>query len=434
MGLRYGFGGAAVLLLIGVTVWPIGWARADTCPYIPGVQNIDCSRPPQAGDLAQAGPQPACERIRDQLRGSLEDAAARRVVAAQQRIDGVIAAATQTTNPASQAVLRQEYQAELTTYRREFGAWIDTTKNPAERQRRQQLFEQQQRAYYDRVVGAGLYSRPAPAPAPAATPAAAAPIPNRYDVCKQTETQGFEICYSVPRFGEICDITLKNQRRGWEGNVDNDKRCPPYILEERNAFFRQHPDPTAEPNRPFTLNSDQTNREIRRLSSEQLSPQCQALLRNYITAARANDGQRSVAGYAALKQAGGCGVLDRAASAAPPGGDPRFEARGARPLLDQTVGACESSPDDCAARLQQLQAGASPAAVAAMYSNAIGIGLQLGTMMGNAVLAGVPVPVPAGPGQIPSGTRPIPTGHGPGSPLRPAPQQRPSDISGTDRK
>jgi hypothetical protein len=173
-----------------------------------------------------------------------------------------------------------------------------------------------------------------------------------------------------------------------------------------------------------------------------MSPQCQALVRNYVAAAQANDGAKSVADYNALKRAGGCGVLDkvdRAPAPAPVGPDPRFVSRGTTPLLDQTVTPCDQSPQECAANVAQLKAGTSPEAVAAMVSNAIGIGLQLGSMMGNAMLSGMPSAPSAGPSfgggrttdMSSIGNRRVRSTYGQGSPYQTPPPSQPSTITGT---
>src|SRR6185437_13916979 len=52
----------------------------------------------------------------------------------------------------------------------------------------------------------------------------------------------------------------------------------------------------------------------------------------------------------------------------------------------QIFGACDQNPQACDAAIAQARAGASPEAIAAIYANAIGIGLEIGGMMGNAVL------------------------------------------------
>ena len=164
----------------------------------------------------------------------------------------------------------------------------------------------------------------------------------------------------------------------------------------------------------------------------EMSPKCQVLVKEYIAAAQAQDGPRSVAYHNALKQAGGCGVLAKVEpqrSAA--GQDPRFVARASTPLLDETAVACDQSPDECAERVRQLAAGTSPEAVAAMYSNAIGIGLALGSVMGGAVLSGVP----SGPNTDMTTLAPGPVRgtYGQGSPPRPAPRNSQSTITGLGR-
>lgn len=116
---------------------------------------------------------------------------------------------------------------------------------------------------------------------------------------------------------------------------------------------------------------------------------CQQLVSGYVAAAQAGDGPKSVAAYNALKQAGGCGVLDKVPSlqqAAPAAGDDRFMTRGATPHLDASVGACDRNPAACSAAIDQLRRGTSPQAVAALYSNAISIGLQVGAIAGQGLL------------------------------------------------
>jgi hypothetical protein len=69
-----------------------------------------------------------------------------------------------------------------------------------------------------------------------------------------------------------------------------------------------------------------------------------------------------------------------------------------------------------------------------MVGNAIGVGLQLGTMMGNAMLSGMPSPT-VGAGRTTDmssiGNRPVRSTYGQGSPYRPAPPSSPSTITGT---
>jgi hypothetical protein len=177
----------------------------------------------------------------------------------------------------------------------------------------------------------------------------------------------------------------------------------------------------------------------------QMSPQCMQLVQNYVQAAQANDGSRALAGYNSLKAAGGCGVLDKVDRPMPQEapssqGDARFVDRGNTPLSDSTVGACDLSPAECAARVQQLGQSISAQAKAAVMSNAIGIGLQLGTMMGSAMTLGVQagsVGGSVGGGTGGGGTNmnsigpgPVRSTYGQGAPARPGPPASQSTITG----
>lgn len=166
-----------------------------------------------------------------------------------------------------------------------------------------------------------------------------------------------------------------------------------------------------------------------------MTPRCQQLVSTYVAAARAKDGPAALAGYQALKAAGGCGVLHKVDRPqpqvrAPAPSDSRFISRGATPNTDQVVGSCDASPAECAARVRQLQAGTSDAAKAALYSHAFSVGWQLGTMIGSGVLMAVPPSAPrtASPTTAAPGVR---NTYGQGSPLKPAPRTRQSDITGT---
>lgn len=146
--------------------------------------------------------------------------------------------------------------------------------------------------------------------------------------------------------------------------------------------------PKADPNAPQASSAPPP-----KAAASGMSEKCQQLVSNYVAASQANDGPGAVAGYNALKQAGGCGVLAKVdkpmpAASAPPADDPRFAARGATSLSDQVVGGCDASPDVCAARVQQLRAGVSPEAVSALWMHAINVGLELGGAMANAATIG----------------------------------------------
>jgi len=171
----------------------------------------------------------------------------------------------------------------------------------------------------------------------------------------------------------------------------------------------------------------------------QMSPQCQQLVSNYVAASKANDGPRALAGYNALKSAGGCGVLAKVdrpmpqAAPAAPADDPRFVARGATPLSDQVVGGCNASPTECQQRVQQLRAGVSPEAQAAIFLNAVSIGLQLGATMANGLAATMPQGG-GGTNMNSIGNKPVQHTYGQGSPTQvtphPAPAPPPCAVGG----
>jgi hypothetical protein len=118
-----------------------------------------------------------------------------------------------------------------------------------------------------------------------------------------------------------------------------------------------------------------------------MSHECGDIAKSYVAAALADNGAAAAAALEALQKAGGCGLLTHVQpQAAPAQSDPRFVSRGETPMLDQTVAACDQQPETCAAVVNQLRAGTSPEAVSALWGNAIAIGLEIGVMMGTAVL------------------------------------------------
>jgi tetratricopeptide (TPR) repeat protein len=168
---------------------------------------------------------------------------------------------------------------------------------------------------------------------------------------------------------------------------------------------------------------------------------CQGLVQNLVNAAKANDGPGAKASYDALQQAGGCGVVSTAPSSpVTPAPDPRFAARGDTPMIDQTFGACDQQPERCDQVANQLKAGTSSAAIAALYANAIGIGLQLGAGMAQGMAS---MQQPQMNVRVPSGRQtdmrslaapPIRNGVGQGAPTytyKPPPPTTQPTITGT---
>lgn len=194
------------------------------------------------------------------------------------------------------------------------------------------------------------------------------------------------------------------------------------------------PPPQAKPQQP---NPPQASQSPPKPQQPQMSAKCQKLVSTYVAAAQANDGPAAMAGYSALKKEGGCGLLDKVDRAPPPAqaGDPRFVSRRATPNIDGTIGTCDRALDGCADAMRQLEAATSPAAKAALLANAVQIGLQLGLMMANTAAIAAQSGGGGGGGGTNMnsiGNRPAARTYGQGSPTyRPAPTQRPSDITGT---
>ena len=172
-------------------------------------------------------------------------------------------------------------------------------------------------------------------------------------------------------------------------------------------------------------------------------PDCQRLVSNYVGAAQANDGQRALAGYNALKAAGGCGVLSKVdkgapvaqAPAAPP---PAFPTRRGTPNTDAYVQPCNADQAGCAQAMRQLEQGTSPQAQAALVTHAISTGLELGAALAGGLSAAMPQGGAGGQYNVPGNNTdmrslaapPIRRGVGQGSGARPQ-QNSPSDITGT---
>lgn len=427
-------------------------ARADTC-YDPNNVNFDCTaQPKQSG-----APKPAAgaqqNTLREELRRNLSDgggtsaqakniaAIKERWVDAQQRAQDATDRGMQTSDPQERAQLKHQYETAMRDLRK---AGNDLMRaDPQEKGTIEALLKEYETKGAEAAAQAG-FTAPSPA-APSAPAAAPRPdnvtvIGDKVYVCDGTIAGVNNVsCREISADGTQClAVTLADGVVGWRNSTP--MPCRPDDLAQRKAFLAQDAGAAAAvANAPpaFTMDPSQTDREVRRLTGD---PQCQALVQNYIAAAQANDGPKAFAGYNALKEAGGCGVLDKvdrpmpAASVDGPSvDDPRFISRGATPLSDQVVGGCDAAPDVCAARVRELRAGTSPDAIAALYSNAISIGLQLGTMMGNAMLSGVPTPA-AGRGASTNmnsiGNRPVQHTYGQGHPNNPAPPQSQSTITG----
>ncbi len=230
------------------------------------------------------------------------------------------------------------------------------------------------------------------------------------------QTGAFDDCYRMySQFAAMCRMMVKMQPQIAKASL------PKAPLPKPPAAPPAKPAPPVPP-------------KVAAPAQPQMSPQCQQLVSNYVSAAQANNGPAALAGYNALKQAGGCGVLakfDRPPpqSSGPSLDDPRFASRGGQGNTDSVFSQCDSSQAACDQRTRQLQAGVSPAAQAALVMNAIQIGLQLGTAMANGMAAAAPHGTGTNMNSI--GNRPVTHSYGQGAPAYHPPPQQSSTITGT---
>jgi hypothetical protein len=415
------------LLVAGVAAWLIAIAnpaaRADTCETYPGSQvytDQGCDKPYDNSNRGQQRAAPPARQkptsdLREQLRRSLMNGAgsgktsstalANAVVNARDGVQRALGEAAAASDPQALAQARRDYNAALARLDRAYDAAANAAspEGAAELQGMKSRDDTRFGSAADRL---GLL---APPPAQQPAPVATAPVPANIAatngfvyVCDKAVAGGNNVsCREISADGSQCtNVTLADGNIGWRDSVATP--CRPDDLSQRQAFLAANPAIAAAVNgtiAPFTMDKNGTADAIAKLSGQpvdpeaekalaKMSPECRETLQRYISAAEANDGPGATAQYAAMKQQGGCGVL--------PKPDPRFISRSSTPGLDQTFGACDKQPELCAQIADQLKAGTSPEAIAALYSNAIGIGLELGSMMGGAILNAQAARMPTG--------------------------------------
>jgi hypothetical protein len=415
------------LLVAGAAAWLIAAAsaaaRADTCETYPGSQaytDQGCDKPYDNSTRNQQRAAPPAQQkpssdLREQLRRALSNPAnsgktsasalANAVANARDGVQRALGEAAIASDPQSVAKAQRDYRAALAKLDRAY----DAAARAASPEGAAELADMKSRddatfaSAADRVgLSAPTPAQAAPAAAPPILPANITAVNGFTYVCDGAIAGANNVaCREISADGKQCtNVTLADGDIGWRDSIATP--CRGDDIAQRKAFLAANPEIAAMVNgtqAPFAMDSRGTAEEIARLTGQPvdleaekalaaMSPVCRATLQRYIAAAQANDGPAATAEYAAMKQAGGCGVL--------PKPDPRFISRGNTPGLDQTFGACDRQPDLCAQIADQLKAGTSPEAIAALYSNAIGIGLQLGSMMGGALLNAQAARMPAG--------------------------------------
>jgi len=375
---------AGIAVAAALVAWPIMVAHAadDTC-YETAQVNIDCT--PKTGGAAAAKPSPSTTQLREMLRQRLAngsattkppsaDTLAKSIKDAEDRAHRALAAATSTTDPAQQEKAIKAYNAALKDLDNAYDK-AAAAATPEGRNELEGLKAQAEQKLADEANAKFTAQREA---AEAAQAAAKPKEPDNIGmtdgyvfVCDGSLKGDHVSCREIQPDGKYCVSVLAfDGVVNWRDTATT--MCSPQDLAQRAAYLARH-DGAPE----------------KAQAAARGAPGCGDLIHNYVLAAQAQDGPRSTEAFDALNKAGGCGVLEQAeknAHVPAPAGDPRFATRGDTSMTDQIFGACDQNPQGCAAAIDQARAGASPAAVAAIYANAIGIGLEIGGMMGNAVL------------------------------------------------
>ena len=369
--------------------WPAAFARADTC-YETAQVNIDCSA--KGGGGAAGRPAPSPSKLRELLRQSLSrggtaakpppvsaEALSKSIHDAEARAERALAAATSTSDPAQQDKALKAYNAALKDLDQAYDKAADEADTDAGRDRLVQMKDDAEERLAAEATAKFAAQREAAEAARPKGPDNIGMIGDRIVVCDGPVDGDHVSCREMQHDGSSCVSVI-----AFEGEVNwrdsTETPCSREDLAQRTAFLARH--------------ADEEERLKNRVPDFALdtNANCKAVIADYVKKAEAQDGPGARADYEKLRSFGGCGVLDKAEqelkaqAGATAGGDPRFATRGDTTMIDQVAVPCDQNPQACAAAIDQARAGASPAAIAAIYANAIGIGLELGGMMGNAVL------------------------------------------------
>ena len=379
---------ALIAAAAALIAWPGGFARADSC-YETAQVNIDCSA--KSGGAAKPTA-PSATRLRELLRQRLAEggtvkkpppvsaeALAKSIHDAEARAERALAAATGTSDPAQQDRALKVYNAALKDLDKAYDKAADEADSDAGRDRLLQMkadAEEQLAAAANEKFAAQRAAAEAARPK---GPDNVAMLGDKIIVCDGPADGDHVACREMQHDGSSClaVIAFQGAVSWWDSTAIP---CSREDLAQRTAFLARHAD---EEDRLKNREAD---------FALDASASCKAVIADYVKKAEAQDGPGARADYEKLRSFGGCGVLEKAEAelkaqaGASAGGDPRFATRGDTTMIDQVAVPCDQNPAACAAAIDQARAGASPAAIAAIYANAIGIGLELGGMMGNAVL------------------------------------------------
>ena len=370
--------------------WPAAFAHADTC-YETAQVNIDCSA--KSGGGAAAGkPAPSRTELRELLRKRLAEpktgdkpppvsaeALSKSIHDAEARAERALAAASSTADPARQDKALKAYNAALKDLDKAYDTAAQEADTDAGHDRllemKAEAEEQLAREANERFAA----QRAAAEAARPHDPDNVGMIGDKIIVCDAPVDGDHANCREMQHDGNSCVAVIAFQGEvNWRDSTATP--CSSADLAQRTAFLARHADEEARlKNRQADFALDTT-------------ANCKAIIADYVKKAEAQDGPGARADYEKLRSFGGCDVLEKAEAelqaqaGAAAGPDPRFATRGDTTMIDQVAVPCDQNPAACAQAIDEARAGASPAAIAAIYANAIGIGLELGGMMGNAVL------------------------------------------------
>jgi hypothetical protein len=381
------FSMAAAAALIA---WPAAFAYADTC-YETAQVNIDCS--PKGGGGAAAGkPAPSRTDLRELLRKRLAEggtgakpppvsaeALSKSIHDAEARAERALAAASSTADPARQDKALKAYNAALKDLDKAYDRAAEEADTDAGHDRLLEMKAEAEEQLAREANEKFAAQRAAAEAARPRDPDNVGMIGDRIVVCDGPVDGEHVNCRELQHDGNSCVAVIAFQSEvNWRDSTATP--CSRADLAQRTAFLARHADEEER------LKNRQADFALDRTAS------CKAIIADYVKKAEAQDGPGARADYEKLRSFGGCGVLEKAEAelqaqaAASPGADPRFATRGDTTMIDQVAVPCDQNPAACAQAIDEARAGASSAAIAAIYANAIGIGLELGGMMGNAVL------------------------------------------------
>jgi hypothetical protein len=358
-------------------------ARADDTCYETAQVNIDCTA--KSGGATTPRPAPSTSQLRDTLRQSLEGGAAAKptpvsaeglaksIRDAEARAQRALDSAAHASDPAQQDKALKAYNGAIKDLDAAYDKAAGEAATEGGRDKLLQMKADDEEAFATKANDAFA----------AQLEAAQAALPKGPDnvgmtdgyvfVCDGPLQSDHVSCREIQPDGKSCVAVIAFEGKvNWRDSAGTP--CNAQDLALRTAYLASH-DGAGEQAQGAAMNA----------------PDCPDLIQNYVNAAQAENGPRSASAFEQLNRAGGCGVLDKAEQklklqGTGAGGDPRFVSRGDTANIDDTFGACDKLPAQCDRLANQLKAGTSSAAIAALYSNAISIGLEIGGMMGNAVL------------------------------------------------